>query len=99
MLAASDGAGSFLAGSGAMPYGAISSGVYSQSKHPRWKEGGAAAVAFGIFAAPVFFMKGTKHWLTSEGGSEAIVLRPDKRNVQAVMPASGARTGKTIERP
>lgn len=81
-----------------MAYRAVAAAVYSQSKHPRWKEGSAAAFAVGVFAAPVFFMKGTKHWLTLEGGGEAIVLRLDKNNYRAILPELEVRTGKKIER-
>jgi hypothetical protein len=81
-----------------MPYRSVTSAVYSQSKHPRWKEGSAAALAVGVFAAPVFFMKGTRHWLTLEGGGDAIVLRLDKKNYQAILPELEVRTGRRVER-
>jgi hypothetical protein len=71
--------------------------VYAQSKHPRWKAGAGAAVAVGVFAAPVFFMKNTKHWLTLQGAGEAIVLRLDKNNYRLVLPALEARTGRPVE--
>jgi serine/threonine-protein kinase len=82
----------------ALPYRAITDAVFAQSKHPRWKEGGAAAVAVGVFAAPLFFMKGTKHWLTVEAGADFVVLRLDKNNFRMVLPALEARWGRTIER-
>lgn len=81
-----------------LSYRAITDAVFSQSKHPRWKEGGAAAVAVGVFAAPLFFMKGTKHWLTVEAGTDFVVLRLDKNNFRMVLPALEARWGRTIER-
>ncbi|MEX2271792.1 MAG: protein kinase [Vicinamibacterales bacterium] len=81
-----------------LAYRAVTDATFSQSKHPRWKEGGAAAVAVGVFAAPLFFMKGTKHWLTVEAGPDFIVLRLDKNNFRMVLPAFEARWGKTIER-
>jgi hypothetical protein len=71
--------------------------VYAQSKHPRWKAGAGAAVAVGVLAAPVFFMKNTKHWLTLQGAGEAIVLRLDKNNYRLVLPALEARTGRPVE--
>jgi hypothetical protein len=71
--------------------------VYAQSKHPRWKAGAGAAVAVGVLAAPVFFMKNTKHWLTLRGAGEAIVPRLDKNNYRLVLPALEARTGRPVE--
>jgi tRNA A-37 threonylcarbamoyl transferase component Bud32 len=80
-----------------LPYHAISDMIYAQSRHPRWKAGAGAAVAVGVFAAPVFFMKNTKHWLTLQGAGDAIVLRLDKNNYRLVLPALEARTGRPVE--
>lgn len=80
-----------------LAYRAISDMIYARSKHPRWKAGAGAAVAVGVFAAPVFFMKNTKHWLTLQGAGEAIVLRLDKDNYRLVLPALEARTGRPVE--
>lgn len=76
----------------------IESAVYSSSKRPRWKEGAAAAVAFGVFATPVFFMKSTSHWLTIDAGGEPVVLRLDKRNFEAIITALESRWGRRVER-
>src|SRR5690606_38124494 len=45
------------------PYERITNAEYSYSKRPRWKSGAVLAGAVGVFALPVFFMKGTRHWL------------------------------------
>jgi serine/threonine-protein kinase len=81
-----------------LPYASVAAAVYANSRHPRWKEGSGAIVAVGVFAAPIFFMKSTKHWLTIQGGGEAVVLRLDKRNFQAVIPAFEVRSGRAVER-
>ena len=47
--------------------GDIKAATYSKSKHPRWKSGVGFAVAIGIFALPIFFMKAKHHWLTLQG--------------------------------
>ena len=45
-------------------YKDFETGDYSFSKHRRWRSGIGAAILGGIFAAPLFFMRGKKHWLT-----------------------------------
>jgi len=78
-------------------YQSIAAATYSQSKHPRWKEGIGAAVAVGVFATPIFFLKGTKHWLTVQSASDFLVLRLDKNNYRLILPALEARSGKPVE--
>ncbi len=78
-------------------YADIKGGEYSYSKSPRWKSGIGAAIAVGVFALPVFFMKGKKHWLTIAAEKDFAVLRLDKKNYKLILPAFEARTGKTVE--
>lgn len=78
-------------------YTDIKGGEYSYSKSPRWKSGIGAAIAVGVFALPVFFMNGKKHWLTIAAEKDFAVLRPDKTNYKLILPAFEARTGKTVE--
>ena len=68
-------------------YTAIASADYSFSKHPRWKSGVGAAVAVGVFAIPIFFMKGKKHWYTVQTEEDFAVLRLDKNNYRQVTAA------------
>lgn len=79
------------------PYQSIKSAEYSYSKHPRWKAGIGAAIAVGVFALPLFFMKGKKHWLTIKTGDDYAVLRLDKDNYKIILPTFEARTGKKVE--
>jgi hypothetical protein len=79
------------------PYSSIVSAVYSQSKHPRWKEGAGAAVLVGVFATPLFFMKSTKHWLTIQAKNDFAVLRLDKDNSKTILPSFEVRTGIKVE--
>lgn len=81
-----------------MVYGAIKSVTYSQSKHPRWKEGIGVAVVAGVFSAPLFFMKSTKHWVTLQSESDYFVLHIDKNDVRSILPAIESRTGLKIQR-
>jgi hypothetical protein len=86
-----------------IPYSAIKSVSYSRSEHPRWKSGAGVAVAIGIFALPIFFMKGKKHWLTvthvSADNPEGFLhLRLDKDNYQQIIAAMEAQTGLKVER-
>jgi hypothetical protein len=81
-----------------LPYASIESAIYSQSKQPRWKTAGAATILGGVFAAPVFFLKSTKHWLTIEGSSAVLVLRLDKNNHQLVVPELQMRSGVKVSK-
>jgi hypothetical protein len=77
----------------ALPYTKIKSAEYSYSKSPRWKSGAAAAFAVGIFALPLFFMKGKKHWLTVGGDGDFALMQLDKENYKIILPAFEAKTG------
>ena len=70
-----------------LAYTDIEGVTYSRSKHRRWKSGAAVAIAAGVFAAPMFFMKGKKHWLTFEATDPEhhIGLRLDKKNYQMIL--------------
>jgi hypothetical protein len=80
-----------------LPYREVQSAEYSYSKHPRWKEGLGAAVAVGIFAAPVFFLKGKKHWLTVQTDDDYAVLRLDKKNYEVICLSFEAHSGIRVE--
>lgn len=80
-----------------LPYAEVKTAEYSYSKSPRWKSGIGVAVAVGIFALPVFFMKGKKHWLTLTSEKEFAVLRLDKSNYKLILPAVEVHTGKKVE--
>jgi hypothetical protein len=76
-----------------LPYARIKSAEYSYSKTPRWKSGAASAFAVGIFALPIFFMKGKKHWLTVGGEGDYALMQLDKNNYKIILPAFTAKTG------
>ncbi|MEK6285830.1 MAG: hypothetical protein AABO57_08835 [Acidobacteriota bacterium] len=78
-------------------YSEIKSAEYTYSKHPRWKAGVGAAIAVGIFALPLFFMKGRKHWLTVKTDKDYAVLRLDKNNYKVILPAFETRSGVKVE--
>ena len=80
-----------------MPFAEIKAAEYSYSKSPRWKSGIGAAIAVGVFAIPIFFMKGKKHWLTIAGEHDFAVLRLDKKNYRLILPTFETRTGKRVE--
>lgn len=77
--------------------GDVKSAEYSYSKSPRWKSGAAVALAAGVFAIPIFFMKGKQHWLTINSENDYAVLRLDKSNYKIILPAFEARTGVHVE--
>jgi hypothetical protein len=80
-----------------MPYEKIKAAQYSYSRHPRWKEGIGFAVAVGVFAAPIFFMKGKKHWLTLQTAHDYALLRLDKNNYQIIILALETKAGIEVE--
>lgn len=78
-------------------YDDIKAAQYSYSRHPRWKEGIGFAVAVGVFAAPIFFMKGKKHWLTLQTADDYALLRLDKNNYQIIILALETKGGVQVE--
>lgn len=79
------------------PYERVTNAEYSYSKRPRWKSGAVLAVAVGLFALPVFFMKGKKHWLTIVGDGDVAVLQLDKTNYKLILPTLESRAKVTVE--
>jgi hypothetical protein len=79
------------------PYENINSAEYSYSTSPRWKTGIGAAVVLGVFALPIFLMKGKKHWLTIKTADDFAILHLDKDNYKIILPTFEARTGKRVE--
>ena len=49
-----------------------------------------------VFAAPLFFMKGKKHWLTFETEEDRLALRLDKRNFKDILSAVDRRLKDTV---
>lgn len=79
------------------PYSEIKAGTYSFSKHPRWKAGAGVAVAVGIFAIPLFFMKSKKHWLTIQAEDDFAVLKLHKNSYSMILAAFESKTGIKVE--
>jgi len=80
-----------------MAYGNVVSVTYSQSRHPRWKEGIGVAVVAGVFSAPVFFMKSTRHWLTVQAKDDYFVLHLDKDNARSIVQEIETRAGVQVQ--
>lgn len=81
----------------ALAYSDIKSAQYSYSKSPRWKSGIGVAVVAGVFALPLFFMKGKRHWLTVTGTGDYAVLQLDKSNYKMILASLESRSGVTVE--
>jgi hypothetical protein len=81
-----------------MPYQSIAIATYSRSRHPRWKEGIGVAIVAGVFSAPIFFMKSTRHWLTLQSKDDYFLLHLDKDNFNFILPALESRAGITVQR-
>lgn len=88
----------------AIPYSALQSASYSNTETPRWKTGAGTALVIGIFALPLFFMKGKKHWLTvvfegvPEHPENGLLLRLDKDNFAQIIGTIEGQTEVTVER-
>lgn len=81
----------------ALPYKEIKAAEYSYSKAPRWKSAGVAAVAIGVLAVPLFFLKGKKHWLTVHTATDYAVLHLDKNDYRLIITAFETRSGVKVE--
>ena len=81
-----------------IPYHKIKTAQYSFSEHRRWRAGIAVAVVANVFAAPLFFMKGKKHWLVFETDDEdQVALHLDKKNYQAILATIESKAKLKIE--
>jgi len=78
------------------PYGEIKSADYSYSTHPLWRSGSGAAGVVNVFALPVFWMKGKKHWLSIKAAGDFGVLRLDKGNHEPIIAAFERYTKKKV---
>ena len=78
-----------------VPYSEIKAATYSFSKHRRWRAGLAVAAVVHVFATPLFFMKGKKHWLTFEMEEDYLALRLDKSNFEGILSAVDRRLKDT----
>ena len=76
----------------AFPYSEIKNADYSYSTHPLWQTGEGAGRVVHVFALPVFFMKGKKHWLSIKTTKDYAVLHLDKNNYQNIIPAFETHT-------
>ncbi len=81
-----------------LEYSKIRAAQYSYSKSPRWKSGAGAAVAVGVFAIPLFFLKGKKHWLTFQEEGDYAVVKLDKRIHRELIVAFESKSGIKVER-
>ena len=94
-----------------VPYDAITSITYSNSKHTRWRLATGLLVPltvftgpFGVVAIPFYFMKGKKHWLSvsftgvPEMPQDFLYVRLDKNNYMEILAALEAQTQITVER-
>ena len=79
------------------PYSSIKSAEYSYSSQPRWKTAIGATILLGVFALPLFFMKGKKHWLTIKTANDFAILHLDKNNYKIILPTFETSTGKKVE--
>ena len=70
---------------------------YSYSKQPLWRSDGVAAVTISVLSAPLFFLKGNKHWLTIRTAKDYAVLQLDKNDYRLIITAFETRSGKKVE--
>ena len=64
-----------------------------------WSNRHFIGLVANVFAAPLFFMKGKKHWLVFETDDEdQVALHLDKKNYQAILAAIESKAKLKIER-
>ena len=63
----------------------IESADYTYSDRPRYTAATLGAIAFGIAAIPVFFMKTKKNWLTINAGENSAILQLQSENYQMLL--------------
>jgi hypothetical protein len=78
----------------AFPYSAIRTVAYSYSSHPLYRTSSGPTA---IFAIPLFFVKGKKHWLSIRAGEDFGVVRMEKENYTSIISALELRAGLDVE--
>jgi len=63
----------------------IESGDYTFSNRPRYTAGAVGALAFGVAALPVFFMRTKKNWLTINAEKDSAVLQLESDNYRMLL--------------
>lgn len=68
-----------------IPFTEIESADYTYSDRPRYTAAAVGAIAFGIAALPVFFMKTKKNWLTINAGNDSAILQLQSEDYQMLL--------------
>ena len=78
-------------------YDDIKAAHYTYSRRPQWNEGVGFGTAVRLVAAPLFFMKEKKHWLTIQTENDFALLRLDNSNYQIVLLSLETKGGVKVE--
>lgn len=68
-----------------IPFTEIQSADYTYSDRPRYTAATLGAIAFGVAALPVFFMKTKKNWLTVNAGNNSAILQLQSENYRMLL--------------
>ena len=74
-----------------IPFTEIENADYTYSDRPRYTAATLGAIAFGLAALPVFFMKTKKNWLTINAGENSAILQLQGENYRMLLMAMQAR--------
>ena len=82
----------------AVPYGAVETVSYSNSKQPLWNSPDGPAPVLKVGGGAFGFMKGGRHWVSLRTPDSVVVLRVEAEQVRPLLTAFEERTGRTPER-
>jgi hypothetical protein len=74
-----------------IPFAEIESADYTYSDRPRYTAATLGAIAFGVAALPVFFMRTKKNWLTVNAGKNSAILQLQSGNYRMLLLALKAK--------
>ncbi len=82
----------------ALPYQEVLSATYSESKRPHWKAAAGVAGVPSAFGGSGSLLQRSRHWLTLQSKDDFLILRLEKDNLAAILPAIESRTSVSVEK-
>jgi hypothetical protein len=81
-----------------VPYAALLSISYSKGRDPQWQSPGGPATVLRAEGGALGIFRGERHWLSLRMLERFVVVRVEGRDVDRVIAALEARTGRSVER-
>jgi eukaryotic-like serine/threonine-protein kinase len=82
----------------ALPYQEVLSATYSESKRPHWNATPGVAGVPSAFGGSGSLFQRSRHWLTLQSKDDFLILRLEKDNLPAILPAIESRTGAHVQK-